>query len=278
MASYFRSIKKYFQIFIAFNLVFSLSACGVILTNLKMAAERPLDDKSILSPRLAAKGYRRIMIVPPSGTARGQLDNEMAFLEKEFIKGGLTVISIGITGRIVVVGQITKEGKKDENAAELSDVERALIMAEKTGAEAILQIATFSWTTDSPATRYFVREEGSSSYREVSKPEYLRFEGKTYTYNSNILTFIARLIDVQSGEVMASFNIRCAGNWNLPRDYSATIQEGNGSQYIVKENYPYSPGYFWEESTKKTLDRVLKVVIKRIMGLVPTKVEKPPSP
>lgn len=195
----------------------------------------PIDETSA-SPDLAAKEYRRIMVIPPSGSTRGQFDEYINLFEREFLNNGITVISSAITGRVVMEGGAQR---KDEAAQALSDAERALVMAKSTNANALLQIGSLEWTPDYPS-RLFVNR--NQRLEEAQSPaEYDGWVGEKMKLTTSILTFVGRLTDVESGEVMASFSVRCATGWDLPAEYVAEIRFVNGSAVVEKENWSFSP-------------------------------------
>jgi hypothetical protein len=54
-----------------------------------------------------------------------------------------------------------------------------------------------------------------------------------------MLSFVGRLIDVQSGQVLASFQVGSAANWNLPMDYTAEVTPKKGGKILQGETFPY---------------------------------------
>jgi len=259
--------------------LFALTGCATNYT-LHMRPYLPPRDTSSLSPKLKDKKYSRIMIMPPSGTARGEFDNQISIFEKEFIKDGITPINGAVTGRVVMELQGDQKEKKDESAQNLSDVERALIMAKQTGADALLQIGQLEWSKTQYFTRYFVVNpvSGTNELKEVSLAEYSASQTPPKkAYQSPWLTFIGRLTDVQSGEVMASFEVKDASNWNLPADYMATISS-NG--FLLSQNYVYettwvdatgvwhtTSGDWVGASSERAVEEVIAEVAKSILAL-----------
>ena len=77
-----------------------LPGCGTTYT-LKMKPALELEDRTVVSHIIKKKNYKRIMVLPPSGTKRGQYDPVVALFEREFLKNGITVISGAITGSIL---------------------------------------------------------------------------------------------------------------------------------------------------------------------------------
>jgi hypothetical protein len=252
----------------------ALMVCGCTTHyQLNMSASLSPNDETVISPKLSEKKYSRIMVIPPSGTARGQYDKEIALFEREFLKSGITVISGAITGRVVLDAEGGKS--KSESAAQLSDAERALIMAKETGADAILQIGQFEWNEGQ--TRYYLADPGSGSHKEVNLAAFRASNENKISFPSQYLTFVGRLTDVQTGTILASFKIVGATNWNLPMDYNADIVYVQAHPNVLKENFDYvrarqvNGQYLtsrpWEnEAKERTVSSVIQQVAKRVIG------------
>jgi len=239
---------------------------------MNMSPELPLKDDSSVSPQLKEKKYTKIIVIPPSGTARGQFDREINFFEREFLNHNLTVISSAVTGRVVLELKGSDGEKKEEGAQGLSDAERALVMAKKTGADAILQIGTFS-RTGLRKCRYFIGDKGQANpgsppteLREVSLKEYENHQGAKIAIMGQWLEFVGRLIDVQSGEVMASFKYGNSPVWNLPSPYTAVLADDGNGVIIVSESFPLHGGSTMKEAEEKAIERVVAGIATRIAG------------
>ena len=250
--------------------------CVLPRYTLVMKSTVPPVDESAVSPGLAQKKYHRVMVIPPSGTTRSKFDFEINTFEREFLRGNITAISSAITGR-VVLGRTpdSTQGEKVEGASGLSDAERALVMAKETGADAILQIGQLGWEGDrtegnsnfTADTRFFIVGDQEPAFHEVTKGEFQAWRGKKVHYYGPTLVFVGRLIDVSNGEVMASFNVSCAANGNLPADYQSVWEiDPDGTQYReVEANTDYM-SLDWDSVKKKTIERVVQVVAKKIIG------------
>jgi hypothetical protein len=164
---------------------------------------------------------------------------------------------------------------KSESAAQLSDAERALIMAKETGADAILQIGQFEWNEGQ--TRYYLADPGSGSHKEVNLAAFRASNENKISFPSQYLTFVGRLTDVQTGTILASFKIVGATNWNLPMDYNADIVYVQAHPNVLKENFDYvrarqvNGQYLtsrpWEnEAKERTVSSVIQQVAKRVIG------------
>ena len=219
-------------------------------------------DESVIHPRLTALRYQRIMIVPPPGTSLAQFDQEIALFEREFLKSNLTIISGSVSGR--VLESSGAEQTRLEGLSRMSDSERALLLAKQSGADAILQISQLGWTRDDQPTRYFVLDK--EDYREATVSEYRAWSGQKIEFESAMLSFVGRLIDVQSGQILASFQIGSAANWNLPTDYTAEVTAKKGGKILKRESFPYYTGSWTSEAREKTMARVIQTVARRIVG------------
>jgi hypothetical protein len=140
-----------------------------------------------------------IIVLPPRGSERGQR-SELADLERVLLGKGFPVISSGITGR-VATGPV--EARADE-ASRLSDLERALILAKDSNADALLQVGEIGFE---PAERYFTLLEGDlTNPKEVPEPPtspdavFVRVKEARFTFQ-------AKLINVENGEIVVSMEI-----------------------------------------------------------------------
>lgn len=135
-----------------------------------------------------------IMVLPPQGSERGQ-QSELAQLEQFLLGKGFRVISSGITGR---VASESVEARADE-ASRLSDLERALILGEKSHADAILQVGKLGFE---PRERYFTVLKGDrENFAEVPEPPESS-DSYRLRVRETRFTFKAKLINVKNGEVM----------------------------------------------------------------------------
>ncbi len=96
---------------------------------------------------------------------------------------------------------------------------------------------------------------------------------------------MGKLVDVETGEVMASFHIECGANFNLPTDYVVRIEEtksalGGWKPVEAKENFPYGRAEYDPETggityaggtwvgaaQQRVIQRVIELAAKRIVG------------
>jgi len=166
-----------------------LTSCAATKLSLVPTA---LQDRS--APAAQKAEVTAIMVLPARGSERGQ-HSELADLERTLLARGFRVISSGITGR---VASDSSEARADD-ATQLSDLERALILAKKSNADVLLQVGEFEFK---PSERYFVIVDGGRNrFTEVSerqdRPGYYFVRVKEAR-----LRFQAKLINVENGEIV----------------------------------------------------------------------------
>jgi hypothetical protein len=268
--THFNCSKTYALLF-AIGSSFILAGCGSTMT-LTMDPVTPIiEDDSAVSKNMPK--YTRVMLVPPSGTATVAFEKNMAVAEREFIKRGLSLISPAVTSRVLEGVQTGGEnsGKELTNAknevTKLSDVEKALIMAKRTNAEAIIQIGSFDQQAPRGrpgAARYFIKSPSGANMMEVDEKTYYNVMGSdTITrrgFGDYYVDFSGRLIDVQSGQVMASFHylgyVMRAG-----KPYTETItDEGQtvNARYNWTEEKDSRMQAFYKELFSSIADRITK--------------------
>lgn len=234
---------------------------------LTMTREKPPLDRSVVSPKLKQNRYDRIMVIPPSGTARGAFEPQILLLEREFLRRGMTVISGAVMGKVVLEAPGTGDESKRESAALLSDLERALIMAKRTGADAILQVGDFTFAPVGGTTRSFVADRPGQPFREVAPAEYETVTGaRKQQYAAPEMRFIGRLVDVENGEVVASLDVALPLNHRLPADYIARFVHAplrNPEWTLRGESFPYASN--WPDMAKTPAEQqIIEAVVARL--------------
>lgn len=168
----------------------------------------PVHDQSVPSPQKSA--YASVMVVPPQGSERGAV-TDLAYLEKALLKHGVRVISSGVTGRVVV--DSSEGAKGGEAGRHLSDLERALVLARKSNADAILQLIEMRWRNDVPELyRYYWFDQGHwAEMRQKPDAEWFKqnrkHEERLAVVKGPTLGFQAKVIDVESGEIVAAVDM-----------------------------------------------------------------------
>jgi hypothetical protein len=196
------SMPKYIShVSIGLSLVLSIAACGGAM-NLAIQGKKPVSDQSVPTPQKVQ--YAAVMVLPPKGSERGEV-SELANLEKALLKRGIRVISSGVTGRVVVDNA---EGKKNEGAKDLTDLERALVLARKSGADALLQVIRMEWRGNERNYRYFRADERRTFTELASKAEYEALPPRRgWVVSGPSFEFEAKIIDVESGEIVTAVDI-----------------------------------------------------------------------
>lgn len=240
-----------------------LAACSGQRT-LRMDPLAPswIDDSSV-SPRLVGDQFRKVMILPPSGTAGPDFQVSLAAAERAFIRRGVTVISPAITSRVVLT-----DGGQDQSdtGLRLSELERALVLARQSQSDAVLQIGSLTWTpaeSSEHGRRYFVDSGRSDELVEVERSGWMQAreaERLAVTVDGEVLEFTGRLIDVDSGEVLVAFHTL------VPRthvgDPLVVVMEEGGK---VK-----SATYRWQsdENAKTTRERAVSALFDRLSEVI----------
>ena len=246
-----------------------VAACGGGPSILTMSPISPgYVDASSVSPSLQTGDFARIMIVPPSGSAGVAFQENLAAIERSFIARGLTVISSAITSR-VILEEPTRDRSRADAAIQLSEVERALLLARDSNADAVLQIGTWDWVSSETfeyGRRYFVEDKDAKIFREVDQFEFERAQmaddgPRIRSFGRDVLAFTGRLIDVESGEVLASFKIEVP-SVNVASALSVSY-DGDGN--VVSATYDWAED---ERRAQAAYDTAVTALFDRLASLI----------
>ena len=240
-------------------------ACSGKLITLSMAPVAPAYiDQSSVSPSLQSGIFERIMIVPPPGSAGVEFQENLAAIERSFIARGITVISSAITSRVILDDQ-RRERPRSESGLQLSEVERALVMARDSNADAVLQIGTWRWADPDASDhgrRYFIEDVQGTAFAEVDQLAFERAGDRlTHVYESDVLGFTGRLIDVETGEVIASFKIDVPAV-NVADPLIVTFDGGGSVQ---------TESYSWADDVRKrqaATERAIATLFDRLAAII----------
>ena len=244
-----------------------LTACGGGPSVLTMRPVAPAYvDESSLSPRLTGGNYGRIMIVPPSGSAGVEFQENLAAIERSFIARGIAVISPAITSR-VVLGDDQRDRQRVQQGLALSEVERALLLARDSNADGVMQIGLWQWVSEDQSdlsARYFVEDESTKSFDEVDEVTYEEAATRDVlrrAYRTDVLGFTGRLIDVENGEVVASFKI------DVPRVNTSDplIASFDGDGNTVSESYSWASD---DRRAQGAAQRAVSALFDRLAALL----------
>ncbi|HUB07924.1 MAG TPA: hypothetical protein VMB50_13015 [Myxococcales bacterium] len=269
-------------------LVVSLSSlvvgCATPLARatLRMSAERPLDDQSVVAKDLASRHYQKLIVVPPGAPARAG-GSELATLvrsalefakkhelpppppehpapalaaadvERELLRSGIALVSPDIAGRAA------------SSAEHASRSERLLVLGKATGADALLEIVGLDWVD--VQGRWFLYGSEGNAFDEVDRSHYeVASKASRWSFHAPELRFAARLLDVQSGAVEGEFHVACNTLWSLPAPYTEELDVYRHRMRYVKDSGSYGLDASLEASRASCLARVGKVVADALIG------------
>lgn len=230
-----------------------LGMCACSSTpKVQMEAQKPPIDESVLAKDYQGNLQRLLVIAPKDPES----DRLMSLFEREFLRVGITIVSPGMVARVLHESQI----KVDEA---LSEADRALVVAKHVKAGAILQITEWRWSKELGPRRFFALDK-TGDYREVTYAEYREFGGLKLNFPSQELRFQGRLLAAESGEVIASFDVRNPSNHALPARYVASVEIEDSQAVMKQESFKYS-GVTWQEEARKNAEIALvKFVATRL--------------
>lgn len=225
---------------IALALLACSAGCTSVTYELRAEPLTAVEDQSASSANLAQRSYRQVMVLPPSGSERGQFDTNLAVLERALLRRGLTMIAPAVSAR-VVFNEDQPSGAQRRGGSELSDLERILIMARESRANAVLQIGELG--DQGAARRLFVATPGVAPLREVTPGEWNRAAPAwRWALEAPVLRFTARLIDVESGEIMASLAMQGRLVHALPETWVGRLRPHDEKELLVlvEESFPFT--------------------------------------
>lgn len=217
-----------------------------------MEAQKAPIDESVLSKQYQG-GLERLLVIAPKD---GESEKLMSLFEREFLRVGITIISPGMVARALVESNV----KVDES---LSEADRALIVAKQVRAAAILQIIEWRWSKELGPRRFFVLDK-SGDYKEVSYSDYAEFGGLKLNFPSQELRFQGRLLATDTGEVIASFDVRNPFNHALPTRYVASVEVDDGKAVMKQESFAYSASAWHEDARKSAEIALVRFVATRL--------------
>ena len=241
---------------------------------LSIVPEEDLHDASVVSPRLAERDYKRIMLVPPSGVSGPEFDAGLAGAELALMRLGVELISPAITGRVVAGDEGVSDGSSDGSLA-LSDLERALVLAERSNASAVLQIGEL--TIQQPAKlgmdmlpsagqaghRYFILGD-DDSLREVGPGVYESSATGRWRFSAPVVTFTAKLIDVRDGFIVAAFHLQSDIARRLPSTFEAVLRLPQGS--VESNGWKWSDSSWTELAVSEAIAEMFQVIGSHLTG------------
>jgi len=204
-----------------------------------LTKELPLYDRSAVKPLASTQRVSSVMVVPPSGSDSSRYESQISSLEAELMRNGVRVISGAVTGRAIECRSVA--------TARLTDLERALVMARETGADAILQIESLG-VIEKVASRYIVLERGADEAQEVGRDDFAASTGAKAALSSGALHLVGRLIDVADGELLAAIDLACPFLWSLPYDLKAEAWTYAERLVLQHPNLPMEGTRRWDSA------------------------------
>lgn len=207
--------------------LFGLLVSGCTTASVLLTPSAPTD---LTVPKQVERRFGTMMVLPPRGSDRGQV-SELADVERVLLAGRIRVISSGVTGRVV----LDQSGSRVETAANLSDLERALVLARNSNAEALLQIVDIGWTD---GHRPFVLV--GDKYQEVV-PGTSVAPSALVRVREAVFKLQARVINVENGEIVMSIDVSQGTSRVVSSPTIISVQSspiGNGSTNDIDTDDP----------------------------------------
>jgi hypothetical protein len=205
-------------------------------------------DSTALGPN--RKAIRALMILPPAGSERGA-ETALADIEPFLLEARFEVISSGVTGRVVT----DESGNRVEAAANLSDLERALVLAKASNADVLFQVSEIGWTT---GYRSFIRTD--DTFREVRPGVSIVSKSGVVRVRDAIFRIRGRIIDVESAGILASVNI--AQNCSFVTPIVRELEVGRRTSTTgITADVP--------TRRRKAVEDVMRQFIERLQTLAP---------
>lgn len=235
------------------SLLLLAAGCGTASLTLTPA---PAVDRTV--PSRVERRFSSVMVLPPSGSERGQ-GSEYAVVERFLLAGGIKVISSGITGRIVEDGS----GNRVETGANLSDLERALVLARKSNADALLQVLDVGFVR---GHRWFTADP-DGVFHEVAPGHDVQLSNSVKVLES-LFHFQARPISADAGEIVMSVEItQSTSRTHTPADpktfsWQTTPSGLTGSAREIDTDSP--------EHRREVIEEVMSIFLSRLTGSEPS--------
>lgn len=208
---------------------------------LRMTAQRPPVDQSVLAPELSKARIRRVVVLPPQGSPRGLYDGIIAMFERELLQHGMQLLSFE---------SVVKRGGK-------------VPLAE--APDAVLEISDWRWSKDLSPQRFFIWDETTGNeYKEVGPSVYQGTNTYKVAFPARELRFLGKLTDASTGELLATFDVRCPLNFNLPAHYVATVDIVEDKPVLTSESFQYASSNWIEDARKVSEGAIIRTVVNRL--------------
>jgi hypothetical protein len=281
-------------------LIATLAGCATPPIVLRLDPGESLYDQNSFSPDLKGKPLRVMIVPPPADTSSqsglhegpaaaahppplpglpllgrveetraeaaapewsgrsgdGRYGPDIALLERALMARGFTVVAFEETIKELAARNGAQLGN-------LSDVERALLGARAAGADVILQIADFTWSTSAIPDRFFVLRE--NALLRAEEAEFLNFQGPRWELASQHLRFEARLLDADTGKVLASVKSVRAADADLSSTYQALFELDHDRLVPTAESPRAYPRLDWASAKRRAELRVVSEVVAKLV-------------
>lgn len=131
--------------------------------------------------------------------------------------------------------------------------------SKESGADVVLKVEHFAWSTKSEPTRFSVLDAHASTFRKVNEKEYQSAgASRRYAFEFPRFVFSGKLVDVESTDVIGTFDMTTAANWNLPEAYVADLElDSKENWQVVSSNFKYDDPWWMDDAKRAAEDRVI---------------------
>jgi hypothetical protein len=251
--------------------------------DLALQAKEGINNRSVITERLKQRRYKRIMLVPPSGKSGPTFEESLDGVERALMKRGIELTSPAITGRVVDDEHVANAGAA---ALALFDLQKALLLAERSNVDAVLQIGGLNIipspnpraattanpnrpgidnlpSSDSAGSRYIALVDGLPA--EMSPPAYDESpRNARWRFFAPVVKLEARLVDVRDGFILALLQYEADISMILPSTYKATISLPSG---VVKNtDWSWIDPAWTNESISEGVGEIFDNIASQLSG------------
>ena len=224
---------------------------------LVMSSTKELVNQGASSPELAGKSYRDALLIPPTAGQFVDYADLVTRWDTTVLKAGMVPMS-SIHSAI-----LRSAATKIESAAGQQSLTQALKAIRDAGTDVAVGIVRLEWSEEEKPSRFFILDESTeqTSFQEVEAIEYSSWTGPKHSFNSPVLTFTAKIVDVATTQILGTIQIQAAANWSLPGDYSATLTLEDDQWVATEASFDYSDKIWIPGAKKATEDRILQLIV-----------------
>ena len=131
----------------------------------------------------------------------------LSALEGNLISRGIRVVSSGMTGRVMADPEVS------QGATQLSQLERAIVLAKKATINCVFQVQRLEINRRS-ASRYYYLNGSGQGFKEVSAGAAPTLDpARLWTPKGPVWEIVGKVIDVEKGDVWAIIDISQSSVW-----------------------------------------------------------------